>query len=91
MARPDDMDRWTLADWEEWDAEQNANLDPEWVKKYGRQSFEAALSLFGYGSLLPGFLDGETPAGTETASKGLASMACTLMPSRSTGRAASAR
>ena len=52
MARPEDMDDWTLADWEEWDAEQNANLDPEWVRKYGRQSFEAAVTLFGYGSIL---------------------------------------
>jgi hypothetical protein len=54
MARSADMDKWTLSDWEEWDAELNAKLDPEWAKKYGRQSFEAALTLFGYGSLLPG-------------------------------------
>jgi hypothetical protein len=54
MAGSADMDKWTLSDWEEWDAELNAKLDPEWAKKYGRQSFEAALTLFGYGSLLPG-------------------------------------
>jgi hypothetical protein len=48
------MDDWTLVDFEEWDAELNANLDPEWVKTYGRQSFEAALTLFGFGSLLEG-------------------------------------
>jgi hypothetical protein len=52
--RPADMDQWTLADWESWDAEQNERLEPEWAKKYGRQSFEAALTLFGYGSLLSG-------------------------------------
>jgi hypothetical protein len=52
MVRPEDMDDWTLADFEEWNAELDANLDPEWVKKYGRRSFEAALTLFGYGSLL---------------------------------------
>jgi hypothetical protein len=52
MARPDDMDDWTLADWEEWNAEGNATLDPEWVRRYGRQSFEAALTLAGYGPLL---------------------------------------
>ncbi len=46
------MDKWTLSDWEEWDAELNAKLDPEWAKKYGRQSFEAALTLAGYGPLL---------------------------------------
>ena len=54
MARPEDMDDWTLADWEEWNAEGNATLDPEWVRRYGRQSFEAALTLFGYGPLLKG-------------------------------------
>jgi hypothetical protein len=54
MARLDDMCDWTLADFETWNAEVNATLDPEWVKKYGRQSFEAALTLFGFGSLLEG-------------------------------------
>jgi hypothetical protein len=54
VARLVNMDRWTLADWEEWNAEQDAHLDPERVKKYGRQSFEAALTLFGFGSLLEG-------------------------------------
>ena len=52
MARLDDMCDWTLADFETWNAEVNATLDPEWVKKYGRQSFEAALTLAGYGPLL---------------------------------------
>jgi hypothetical protein len=50
--RPADMDDWTLADWEEWNAEGNATLDPEWVRKYGRQAFEAALTLSGYGAVL---------------------------------------
>ena len=54
MTRPEDMDDWTLADWEEWNAELNSNRDPEWVRKYGRQAFEAALTLFGYGPLLKG-------------------------------------
>jgi hypothetical protein len=35
------MADWTLADWEEWNAEVDAKLEPEWVKKYGRQSFES--------------------------------------------------
>ena len=52
MARPEDMDDWTLDDWEAWNAEGNATLDPEWVRRYGRQSFEAALTLAGYGPLL---------------------------------------
>ena len=52
--RPTDMDQWTLVDWESWDAEQNKKLDPEWVRKYGRRSFEAAVTQFGYGSLLEG-------------------------------------
>ncbi len=54
VARPQSLGDWTLADFEEFDAELNANLDPEWVKKYGRQSFEAALTLFGFGPLLKG-------------------------------------
>jgi len=54
VTRLADMDRWTLSDWDEWNAEQDAHLDPEWVRKYGRQSFEAVLALFGFGSLLEG-------------------------------------
>ena len=54
MARPEDMDDWTLADFEEWNAELDVKLnrDPEWVRKYGRQQFEAALTLSGYGAVL---------------------------------------
>jgi len=48
------MDDWSVSDWREWDDEQNAKLDPEWVRKYGRQSFEAAVTLFGCGSILKG-------------------------------------
>jgi len=51
---PEDMADRTLADWEEGNADVDAKLDPEWVKKYGRQSFEAALTLAGFSSLLEG-------------------------------------
>jgi hypothetical protein len=54
VPRPESIDDWTLADWEEWNAELDVKLnrDPEWVRRYGRQAFEAALTQFGYGPLL---------------------------------------
>jgi hypothetical protein len=57
VARPESVGDWTLADFEEWNAEVDAKLDPEWVKKYGRQSFEAALTLSGFGPLLSSDID----------------------------------